>query len=201
MRTVLCEFIYQLGSRRHHSAAGYQSSRVCHSSGCGHTKHILFSAMTPVHQLGVLDILLLVAGLWILTKIGRRLTSGKTGTKLNGPPSDNYIFGVNRRMAQSTDGSLVFQGWAAEYGPVFQLPTGFGGHRTILCDPKAVNHFYSMERSIYIKSKLGRAVISSLVLCTSFRLYLALHNHFSLVAVCFGRKEMGTRGLQKRGIR
>ncbi|KAJ7788000.1 cytochrome P450 [Mycena olivaceomarginata] len=118
--------------------------------------------MTPVHQLGVLDILLLVAGLWTLTKIGRRFTSGKTGTKLNGPASDNYIFGVNRRMAQSTDGSLIFQGWAAEYGPVFQIPTGFGGHRTILCDPKAVNHFYSMERSIYIKSKLGRAVISSL---------------------------------------
>ncbi|KAJ7914059.1 cytochrome P450 [Mycena leptocephala] len=119
--------------------------------------------MTPVRQLGVIDILILVAITWVAIKLVCGLANRKARrTKLNGPPSDSFIFGISRRMAQSTDGSLLFQGWAAEYGPVFRLPTAFGGHKTILCDPKAVNHFYSMERSVYVKSKLGRAVIESL---------------------------------------
>ncbi|KAF8209168.1 cytochrome P450 [Mycena galopus ATCC 62051] len=121
--------------------------------------------MTPVHQLGVADILIFVTGLWVLAKIGRRLAILKTaphGTKLNGPPSDSFLSGVARQMATATDVSLILQQWAAEYGPIFQIPTALGGHRTIVCDPKAVNHFYSVERSVYVKSKLGRAVISTL---------------------------------------
>ncbi|KAJ6562221.1 cytochrome P450 [Mycena capillaripes] len=120
--------------------------------------------MTPVHQLGVLDICIFVAGLWMVAKIGLSLSRRTTtrGTKLNGPPSDSFIFGVSRRMAKSTDVSLIFQEWAAKYGPIFQIPTAFGERKIILCDPKAVNHFYSMERSIYIKSKLGRAIIGNL---------------------------------------
>ncbi|KAJ6459949.1 cytochrome P450 [Mycena sanguinolenta] len=121
--------------------------------------------MTPVHQLGVADILILVGGLWVVAELARRLTTRKTithATKLDGPPSDSYIFGVSRRMAQSSDVSLLFQEWTSQFGTVFRIPTAFGGHRTILYDPKAVNHFYSSERSVYVKSQLGRAIISSL---------------------------------------
>ncbi|KAJ7124501.1 cytochrome P450 [Mycena epipterygia] len=119
--------------------------------------------MTPVHQLGVSDILILGVGLWLVSKIVRRfLSRNAQGTKLNGPPRASWFFGVSRQIAKSTDSGLLFQDWAAKYGSVFQIPIAFGGRRTILCDPKAVNHFYSMERSIYVKSQLGRAVISNL---------------------------------------
>ncbi|KAF7342549.1 Cytochrome P450 4F12 [Mycena sanguinolenta] len=121
--------------------------------------------MTPVHQLGVADILILVGGFWVVVKLAGRLTARKTtshGTKLNGPPSDSYIFGVSRRMAESSDVSLFFQEWTSQFGTVFRIPTAFGGHKTILCDPKAINHFYSLERTVYVKSQLGRAIISSL---------------------------------------
>ncbi|KAJ7157720.1 cytochrome P450 [Mycena crocata] len=51
--------------------------------------------------------------------------------------------------------SLLFQTWAETYGPVFQIPTAFRGRRTILLDLKAVNRFYSMERSVYVKGQTG----------------------------------------------
>ncbi|KAJ6579631.1 cytochrome P450 [Mycena vulgaris] len=119
--------------------------------------------MTPVHQPGFSDVLIVCAGLWLATKIVRRvLNRNAHGTKLNGPPRDSWFFGASRRIAQSTDDGLLYQEWAAKYGPVYQVPIAFGGRRTILCDPKAVNHFYSMERSIYVRSKLARAIIANL---------------------------------------
>ncbi|KAJ7683541.1 cytochrome P450 [Mycena rosella] len=119
--------------------------------------------MTPVHQLGFTNILLFGAGLWLATNIVRRIFNRNAqGTKLNGPPPDSWFFGVSRKITQSTDAGLLFQEWAAKYGPVFQVPIAFRGRRTILCDPKAVNHFYSMERSVYVKPKLSRVLIANL---------------------------------------
>ncbi|KAF7324444.1 Cytochrome P450 [Mycena venus] len=119
--------------------------------------------MTPVHQLGVSDVLILAASFWLVTKVVRRITSRSSqGTKLNGPPSESLLFGLNRKVVGAPDSGLLYQEWAARYGPVFEIPTAFRGRKVILCDPKAVNHFYSMERTIYIKGKLVRAVVANL---------------------------------------
>jgi hypothetical protein len=122
--------------------------------------------MTPVRQLGVSGVLILAAGLWLVVKVVRRIANRKAqqGTKLKGPPNESFIFGLNRRIARAPNSGIVYQEWAAKYGPVFQIPTPFLSRRLILCDPKAVNHFYSMERSIYVKPKLGRVVLANLVL-------------------------------------
>lgn len=125
---------------------------------------LLSSTMTPVHQLGLSDILVLVAGFWLITKVVRRIANRNAhGTKLNGPPSESLIFGLTRKLAQAPDSGIVYQEWAAKYGPVFEIPTAFRRSKVILCDPRAVNHFYSMERSVYIRSKLYRAVVANLV--------------------------------------
>ncbi|KAF8173882.1 cytochrome P450 [Mycena galopus ATCC 62051] len=119
--------------------------------------------MTPVHQLGVSDVLVLVAGFWLITKVVRHLAKRNVqGIKLNGPPSESLIFGLNRRLARAPDSGVLIQEWAAQYGPVFEMPTAFRGRKIVLCDPKAVNHFYSMERTIYVKSEMVRAVIANL---------------------------------------
>jgi hypothetical protein len=121
--------------------------------------------MTPVHQLGVTDVLVLVGGIWLVFKVVRRIVNPRPqGTRLLGPPSESLLFGVSRRVAGSPDTAVLYEEWAAKYGPAFDLPIAFGGRRTILCDPKAVNHFYSMERTVYAKSTLARTVIANLVL-------------------------------------
>ncbi|KAJ6544319.1 cytochrome P450 [Mycena capillaripes] len=124
----------------------------------------LSSTMTPVRQLGLSDVLILAAGFWLVTQIVRRIANRNNaqGTKLNGPPNESFIFGLSRRLIQSPDPGIVVQEWSAKYGPVFEIPTVFRGRKIVLCDPKAVNHFYSMERSIYIKPKATRAVIANL---------------------------------------
>ncbi|KAJ7059595.1 cytochrome P450 [Mycena amicta] len=83
-------------------------------------------------------------------------------TILNGPQSASYFYGASRTLARSDDHGELFEEWSKLYGPVFQIPTAFGGRRTVILDPRAVNHFYSRERSVYVKSKLSRAVISNL---------------------------------------
>ncbi|KAJ7744174.1 cytochrome P450 [Mycena metata] len=119
--------------------------------------------MKPVHQLRLLDVLILVAVIWLIVKVVRRIaTRTAQGTKLNGPPNENLLFGLTRRLVGAPDNGLLYQQWAETYGSVYGLPMAFLGRKLILCDPKAVNHFYSMERTIYIKSKLGRAVIENL---------------------------------------
>ncbi|KAJ7336934.1 cytochrome P450 [Mycena albidolilacea] len=120
--------------------------------------------MTPVHQLGLSDVLILLGGVWVVTKVVGRLTKRKSaqGARLNGPPNESIVFGMNRLVSQAPDSGIVYQEWAAKYGPVFEMPMAFGGRKLVLCDPKAVNHFYSMERSIYVRPKLGRAVIANL---------------------------------------
>ncbi|KAK7053736.1 cytochrome P450 [Favolaschia claudopus] len=119
--------------------------------------------MTPVYQLRVSDVLVYAAGVWLLVKLARRVTNRSAhGTKLRGPPSTSLIFGLNRELARSPNSGNLYHEWAAQYGPVYEIPTAFGGRKVILCDPKAVNYFYSMERSIYIKGKLLRTVIANI---------------------------------------
>ncbi|KAJ7071725.1 cytochrome P450 [Mycena belliarum] len=119
--------------------------------------------MTLVSQLGLFQLLLVGAGLWLAATITRHLLNRTAhGTKLNGPPRDSWLFGFSRQIALSLDTGLQFQEWAAKYGPVFDIPVALGKRRLILSDPKAVNHFYSMERSVYIKSQVTRDVIANL---------------------------------------
>src|ERR1700761_5542892 len=118
--------------------------------------------MATIRHLGAIDVLFLAVALWLIAKVIRRFTRAR-GTVLNGPPSESLLFGLSRRMANADDGGVLTQEWAEKYGPVFQVPTIFGARRTILCDPKAVNHFYSSERSVYVKIEFARVVIANLV--------------------------------------
>lgn len=87
-------------------------------------------------------------------------------TKLNGPSSSNLIFGVTKDLMKGDSGALYGQ-WAKQYGTVYQVPTPFGGRRTILTDPKAVAHFYSKETWTYVQSDLAKRFIEMLV-CTNY---------------------------------
>ncbi|KAJ7200745.1 cytochrome P450 [Mycena pura] len=131
---------------------------------CRSTTYYVGTSAASRHIFGFL---VLFSGIWLaflLIQWLATLPARRHGTsvRLNGPPRDSFILGVIRQLAKSDDVGLLFEQWSATYGPVFQIPTFFGGWRTIVCDPKAVNHFYSMERTVYVKSKLSRAVIANL---------------------------------------
>ncbi|KAJ7066474.1 cytochrome P450 [Mycena amicta] len=121
--------------------------------------------MAPVLPLRAFDVLVIVVVLWIVVKLLRGVNSrwaSASGTTLRGPPNDSFIFGMTRRLLDAAHSGILFEEWVEKYGPVFQIAAPFGGKRLILCDPKAVNHFYAMEKSVYIKTELEKTVIANM---------------------------------------
>lgn len=118
--------------------------------------------MGPFLNWGYLDAFFLLLALWTLLKLSQAVRKRVKTTKLNGPPSSSLLFGVTRDIVKGDQG-VLYEQWATEYGPVFQIPTMLGGRRTILVDPKAVAHFYSRETFTYVNSKFSKMAISNLI--------------------------------------
>jgi hypothetical protein len=58
--------------------------------------------------------------------------------------------------------------WIADYGLVFQVPWAMGSNQVVLCDPKAVAHFYARDSTVYVGSKATRKVTELMVRRGSF---------------------------------
>ncbi|KAF8890478.1 cytochrome P450 [Infundibulicybe gibba] len=83
--------------------------------------------------------------LWAIKRIRRRSRT----TTLNGPPSPNRLFGFGIELFRVKDPASLFVKWEQEYGPVYQVPTFLGVNEVVICDPKAIAHFYSKDTYAY----------------------------------------------------
>ena len=108
------------------------------------------------------DALAFVAGSWLVYKIWRRVRAGAGTTKLPGPPSSNWLFGVTKEVNDGDMGAM-FENWAKEYGDVFQIPGPFGERKTVILDPKAIAYFFSKNQFTYIRSKFVKRLLEKLV--------------------------------------
>jgi hypothetical protein len=128
--------------------------------------------MTPVLQMGFIDVLYYLGALWIVTKLYMagvaRWRGGVQTTPLQGPPNKSFIFGLYRYINESEDPGALYEGWAAQYGPAFKVPGGFGSSKIMICDPKANTHFYSKETFGYVQTQLARVFIENLVSYSRF---------------------------------
>ncbi|KAF8587462.1 cytochrome P450 [Ramaria rubella] len=83
-------------------------------------------------------------------------------TKLLGPPSESWIFGVSKKVFEAKDSALLFEEWAEQYGSVFRIPEALGSSRIILCDPKAIAYFYTTGATSFKRRTLSKLVIERL---------------------------------------
>ena len=84
---------------------------------------------------------------------------------LRGPKSSNFVFGTTNLLSNSqTDVVSLYEKWAETYGPVFQIPAPFGSRKVVLCDPKAVAHFYSLETIVYGRDPVRREQMANFVM-------------------------------------
>ncbi|KAI5117516.1 hypothetical protein M0805_009524 [Coniferiporia weirii] len=113
-------------------------------------------------DLNVIDIFFLAVGTWALYKLSQTARMRAKTTKLRGPPASSWLFGVSKDVFTG-DSATLYEKWADEYGPVYQVPGPFGSRRTVLTDAKAVAHFYSKETFGYVGSKFQKQAVSSLV--------------------------------------
>jgi hypothetical protein len=66
-------------------------------------------------------------------------------TRLKGPPSESFIYGISQAFIGMTDYSGLYADWANTYGLVYQLPWTLGTQFTVLSDPEALAHFFAQS--------------------------------------------------------
>jgi len=97
---------------------------------------------------------------WILIRLASNARRRARTTRLNGPPSKNLILGFPEFFLDPHNPE-IYEAWAEKYGAVYQLPSVLGTARIILCDSKALAHFYAKETTTYIKTPLGKFLINT----------------------------------------
>ena len=110
----------------------------------------------PVRPLVLCIGLFLLLGAWFLVRHRR-------GTLLRGPPSTSWIFGATKALVGSPQGVLQYECWAEEYGSVYSIPCELGQSCVVLCDPKAVQHFYARETREYVHTYLLGTIVRRIV--------------------------------------
>ncbi len=115
-------------------------------------------------QLDTTDVLYLLGGAWAVSyTVSRLLRRGTSATTpLLGPPSQSWLVG-NRALAGVDNEVPIYEKWANEYGRVFQIGGPLGSNRIVLCDPKAIAHFYSKETFTYVQTAFARIFIGTFV--------------------------------------
>lgn len=91
------------------------------------------------------------------------------GVLLRGPPSPSWLFGVTRTLAGPPAAGLLYERWAEEYGSVYSIPCELGQSCVVLCDPKAIQHFYACETREYVHTTLLRTFVERIVSGVSSR--------------------------------
>lgn len=114
-----------------------------------------------------------LAAIWAASRMLEFWRRHSRYTQLAGPPSTSLLFGVTKTVAdmQETgefceDAGKLFEDWAEQYGPVYRIPAAFGSEKVVLCDPKAIQHFYSRETTGYVHTKMMSRAIATLVGCS-----------------------------------
>ena len=113
-----------------------------------------------LHQWHAIDTAIACTAVWTLLRWFRTSRQRLRTTQLQGPPSESFIYGVGRRILDSDDSGSIYEAWAKEYGPVYVVPWSLWKEKVVLCDPKAIAHFYAKGTWTYVQStmvKISRA--------------------------------------------
>jgi hypothetical protein len=115
-----------------------------------------------------ISIVLPIVGLWLISQVIHFVRRCAKTTLLKGPPRKSLIFGASRFIQESEDSALVYEQWAEEYGVAFRVPIVLGRSVLVLCDPKAIQHFYSKETFVYVQAPMTKILIENFVCAFNF---------------------------------
>ncbi|EIW84053.1 cytochrome P450 [Coniophora puteana RWD-64-598 SS2] len=116
-----------------------------------------------VSNLRALDVAAISLGVWLLLKAARVARRRVVATKLHGPPRTNLLLGEGYKINESNDPGSLYEAWEKEYGSVYSLPSTIGMSKIVLCDSKAVQHFYKFETSRYERPEVGKFLVGKSV--------------------------------------
>ncbi|PPQ76663.1 hypothetical protein CVT26_013956 [Gymnopilus dilepis] len=86
-----------------------------------------------------------------------------TGTQLLGPPNPSFLFGHLRLLIKAPNGrGEIYEQWAKTYGPAYSVAGPLGSTRVVICDPRALAHYYSKETFTYVQSKFTKVLMANI---------------------------------------
>ncbi|KAG1821055.1 cytochrome P450 [Suillus subaureus] len=114
-----------------------------------------------VRSVGAFNVAYSFVALWAFVKVLRALRWRLKTTQLRGPPRTSIIYGVSYDLALSQDRGRMYERWATEYGVAYMIPSVLGQTRIVLCDPRAIAHFYARETWTYVQTPLSLALLET----------------------------------------
>lgn len=101
-------------------------------------------------QTGFLQVIVaLVVAAIIISRFHLLNSRKRRTTRLKGPQSKSFIFGLARELFELPDIGIVYEEFEKKYGPVFEIPGVMGSNAVVLCDSKAIAHFFSKDTFKY----------------------------------------------------
>ena len=120
----------------------------------------------------ILVIFCTVTVAFLVHSLATRRRVSTTTTPLKGPKTRNLL-GFSRDILLAEDHGSLFESWEKEFGPVFQVPS-LGRNHVVLCDPKAIAHYYLKDTYVYQQTPIHHFVWERFVSDISLHLSLVL---------------------------
>ncbi|KAG1866200.1 cytochrome P450 [Suillus subluteus] len=121
------------------------------------------SLWETVRSVDAFNVAFSFVALWAFVKVLRTLRWRLKTTQLRGPPRTSFIYGVSYDLAsaRSQDRGGAYERWATEYGVAYMIPSTLGQTKIVLCDPRAIAHFYARETWTYVQTPLSLALMEA----------------------------------------
>ncbi|KAF8545928.1 cytochrome P450 [Imleria badia] len=107
--------------------------------------------LSAVHRLRFVNVAYALGALYAVLKVFRVTRRRLKTTALRGPSNPSLVWGVGKALLLSPDTGEVYEKWAEEYGGVYEVPLALGRRNIVLCDPKAIAHFFGGETRTWAK--------------------------------------------------
>ena len=78
-----------------------------------------------------------------------RSNSRPRTTRLRGPASKSFVFGVGDEIFSSNDVGELYRNWEKAYGAVYEIPHSLGSKMLVLEDPKGIAHVLAKDTTTY----------------------------------------------------
>jgi hypothetical protein len=147
-----------------------------------------------VRSAGTFNVTCSFVALWAFVKILKFLRRRFKTTQLRGPPRTSFIYGVSHDLASSNDSGGMYERWATEYGVAYMIPSVLGQTRVVLCDPRAIAHFYARETWTYVQTSLSLAFLETSVCSRHLTCLVCLLYSVRLVEGYYGLRVKTTGG-------
>ena len=137
--------------------------------------------------------------LFVAVRFYRSYSRRSRTTKLKGPPSKSFLFGVSQDLHNAPDLGAVYNDWEKTYGSTYEITDTLGLKILVLGDPKAMAHILAKDTTVYHQLKFFKAITIQLVSPDiSVYAFVRATHRSSLATCCSLWRGRPTRGSSNR---